>query len=90
MSLSAPSSGDMILHEIDRTCSGVRVHFDIVVMPGMLWLYIGDGDVRFDALSFAAGTQGQKIPASSCLMKGAEEDRGKPYRAQCDFKTSSS
>jgi hypothetical protein len=78
MACSAPTSGDMIVHEITRYCSGVRVNFDVVVMPGMLWLYIGDGDNRFDALSFAAGMSGQKIPASSCLMKGAEEDRGMP------------
>ena len=66
----------MILHEITRSCSGVPVHFDVVIMPGMLWLYIGDSDVRFDALSFSAGTQGQKIPTSSCLMKGTQEDIG--------------
>ncbi len=78
MSCSVPTSGDMIVHEITRNCSGVRVNFDVIVMPGMLWLYIGDGDNRFDALSFAAGISGQKIPASSCLMKGAEEDRGMP------------
>ena len=81
MSLLAESSHagvDMILHEFTRTCSGVGVHFDVVVMPGMVWLYIGDGEMRFDALSFAAGNQGQKIPSSSCLMKGTEEDRGFP------------
>jgi hypothetical protein len=75
MSQPAPG-GELILHEITRSCSGVCVHFDVVVMPGMLWLYIGDSDVRFDALSFAACTQGQKIPASSCLMKGEQEDTG--------------
>ena len=66
----------MILHELSRSCCGVSVHFDVVVMPGMLWLYIGDSEIRFDALSFAAGTQGQKIPTSSCLMKGVQEDIG--------------
>ena len=76
MSQAAASGGEMILHEITRSCSGVPVHFDVVIMPGMLWLYIGDSDVRFDALSFSAGTQGQKIPTSSCLMKGTQEDIG--------------
>jgi hypothetical protein len=66
----------MILHEFSRSCNGVCIRFDVVVMPGMIWLYIGDEDMRFDALSFAAANQGQKIPSSSCLMKGAEEDRG--------------
>ena len=82
---SAPAGGEMILHEFTRNCSGVCVHFDVVVMPGMVWLYIGDGELRFDALSFAAGNQGQKIPSSSCLMQGPEEDRGVLSHNSCEF-----
>jgi hypothetical protein len=79
------AAGEMALHQITRICSGIRVHFDIVVMPGMLWIYVGDGGVRFDALSFAAGSPGQKIPTSCCLMKGAEDDKGKhPPDAICE------
>ncbi len=78
----------MILHEISRSCCGVSVHFDVVIMPGMLWLYIGDSNIRFDALSFAAGTQGQKIPSSSSLMKGAQEDIGSSpsrFKVACPY-----
>jgi hypothetical protein len=71
-----PAVCEMVLHEFSRNCSGVCIRFHVVAMPGMIWLYIGDEAMRFDALSFAAGNQGQKIPSSSCLMKDADEERG--------------